>query len=94
VQYDFDAARKVSSIAVYWFDDTGAGNCRVPQSARLLYKSGNDWKPVSGAAEIGVKKDAWNSVSFPAVEATALRLEVKLQPEFSGGILEWKVTGD
>jgi DUF1680 family protein len=91
VQYDFDAARKVSGVAVYWFDDTGAGSCRVPQSARLLYKSGNDWKPVSGAAEIGVKKDAWNSVSFPTVEATALRLEVKLQPEFSGGILEWRI---
>lgn len=92
VQYDFKAPRKVSNIAVYWFDDSGTGSCRVPQSARLFYKSGADWKPVAGAAEIGVKKDTWNRVSFPAVDAAALRIEVELQPEFSGGILEWRIT--
>jgi hypothetical protein len=30
-------------------------------------------------------------VEFPAVETTALRLEVQLQRQFSGGILEWKI---
>jgi hypothetical protein len=30
-------------------------------------------------------------VEFPAVETTALRIEVQLAHEFSGGILEWKV---
>ncbi len=92
VQYDLDKPRKVSRVSVYWFDDTGDGQCRVPQTGKLLYKAGGDWKPVPGANDFGVKKDAWNNVQFPAIETTALRLEVQLQPEFSGGILEWKIT--
>ena len=91
VQYDFERPQKVSRVSVYWFDDTGAGSCRVPASWRLLYKSGGDWKPVEGANEYGVKKDAWNRARFPAVETTALRVEVWLLPDFSGGILEWRL---
>ncbi len=91
VQYDFAAPKKISSTEVYWFDDTGHGECRVPASARLLYKSGDAWKPVTATAEFGVKKDGWNSVEFPAVETTALRIEVQLQNNFSGGVLEWKI---
>lgn len=92
VQYDFAAPRKVSGMAVYWFDDTGAGSCRVPQSARLLHAVGGEWKTVPGAAAVGVKKDAWNHLQFPALEVSRLRLEAQLQPKFSGGILEWKIT--
>ena len=29
---DFGKDRKVSGVEVYWFDDTGSGNCRAPQS--------------------------------------------------------------
>lgn len=32
VQYDFAAPKKISSAEVYWFDDAGEGQCRVPQS--------------------------------------------------------------
>ncbi len=92
VQYDFAQPRKVSRVSVYWFDDTGAGSCRVPQSWRLLCKSGNDWKPVEGAEEFGVKKDAWNRVGFPAITTTGLRIEAQLAPDVSGGILEWRVS--
>ncbi len=91
VQYDFAAARKVSSAQVYWFDDTGAGECRVPASWQLLYKVGDVWKPVEATSGFGVKKDRWNSVELQAVEATALRITVQLEPQFSGGILEWKI---
>ena len=81
----------LSRSAVYWFDDRGRGGCRVPKSWRLLYKAGNEWKPVEGIAEYGTKRDQYNEVSFPPVETAVLRLEVKLQPGFSGGILQWKV---
>jgi hypothetical protein len=91
VQYDFDKARKVSGVKVYWFDDTGAGQCRVPASWKVFYQAGNEWKPVEAETEPGVKADAWNEVKFKAVEATGLRLEVQLQDKYSGGILEWKV---
>ena len=76
---------------MYWFDDTGEGQCRVPESWRLLYKKDNAWVPVGTAADFQVKKDGWNRVEFPAVATTQLRIEVQLQPQFSGGILEWKV---
>ena len=34
VSYRFPAPRRLSSSAVYWFDDTGRGQCRVPASWR------------------------------------------------------------
>ncbi|MBK9139895.1 MAG: glycoside hydrolase family 127 protein [Verrucomicrobia bacterium] len=90
VQFDFGQPRKVGGVSVYWFDDTGAGQCRVPASARLLARRGDTWLPVPGAG-IDTRRDGWNTTEFPPVETTALRLEVQLQPGFSGGILEWKV---
>lgn len=91
VQYDFAASKKISSTEVYWFDDTGHGQCRVPKSWRLLYKAGDTWKPVDAIDHFGVKKDGWNRVEFSSVETTALRLEVQLQNDFSSGVLEWKI---
>lgn len=91
VQYDFAKPAKVSTAGVYWFDDTGRGACRVPASWKLLYKSGDEWKPVEATGALGVEKDQYNTVAFTPVETDALRLEVQLQPEWSGGILEWKV---
>jgi hypothetical protein len=63
----------------------------VPQSWRLLYRSGSDWKPVAGAHEFGTKPDQFNRVPFDLIETTGLRIEVQLQPDRSGGILEWRV---
>jgi hypothetical protein len=91
VQYNYDKPRKVSGVAVYWFDDTGSGSCRVPKSWQLLYRDGEAWKPVKAKGEFGVKRDTYNRVDFEPVSATGLRIEVELQPEVSGGILEWKV---
>ena len=91
VQYDFDAAKTISQAGVYWFDDTGVGRCRVPASARLLYKTGEEWKPVPGGS-IGLKANTMNRVTFAPVTTTSLRIDTQLQPQFSGGILEWEVT--
>ncbi|HTL18705.1 MAG TPA: beta-L-arabinofuranosidase domain-containing protein, partial [Patescibacteria group bacterium] len=91
VQYDFGKPRDISSVQVYWFDDTGAGSCRVPQSWKLLYQQGEQWKPVEPSSDFGTKLDGYNKVEFKPVQTTGLRLEVQLQPGFSGGILEWKL---
>ena len=91
MEYDFDKPRELKSAEVYWFDDTGKGKCRVPQSWRLLTKEGNDWKPVAGAGSYGVERDKFNRVDFIPIKTTAIRLEAHLQPDFSAGILEWKV---
>jgi hypothetical protein len=91
VQFDFDQAKKVSSVEVYWFDDTGAGQCRIPKAWRVLYRAAAEWKPVANAQSQTLSKDAWNRMTFDPVDTSALRLEVELQPGFSGGILEWRV---
>ena len=91
VQYDFRKPAKVGSVEVYWFDDTGRGQCRVPASWKLLHKDGKTWKPIQAKGKFGTAKDKFNKVAFEPVSTKALRLEVKLQANFSGGILEWRV---
>jgi hypothetical protein len=91
VQYDFAQPKQIKRVEVYWFDDTGVGQCRVPKTWRVLYRDGEQWKPVANPSPCGVEKDRFNRVTFEAVTTRGLRLEVELQPDFSGGILEWRV---
>jgi len=91
LQYDFKQAKKVTGIAVYWFDDTGAGQCRIPKAARLMRKTAGGWEPVKDAESLDPARDRWTEAKFDPVETTALRLEVDLQPGFSAGVLEWKL---
>lgn len=92
VQYDFDKPMAVSSASIYWFDDTvQKGGCKLPKTWRLLYKDGKDWKPVADANEYPVARDKFCDVKFKEVTTPALRLEVQLEKDYSGGILEWRV---
>ena len=91
VQYEFAKPARVSSVEVYWFDDEGVGSCRVPQSCTLTWFDGAQWQPVTHLSGIDVAKDRFNRATFDAVTASSLRLEVQLQPNYSGGILEWRV---
>jgi DUF1680 family protein len=95
VAYQFPEPRRLASAAVYWFDDTGVGRCRVPASWRLLWRDGSDWKEVrlADGAAYGTAQDRFNEVAFEPVTTRELKLEVRLQPDFSGGILEWTVSG-
>lgn len=90
VEYAFNQTATVSEVELYWFDDTGSGQCRVPQSWRLLYKDGGNWKPVETSETFGVEKDRYNKLTFKPVMTEGLRLEVTLQPTWSAGIQEWK----
>jgi DUF1680 family protein len=91
VQYDFAAPARVSEVEVYWFDDTGRGECRVPASWQVFYKIGDTWKLVANTGPYGVEKDQFNPVRFKPVRTTALKLEIQLPEKFSAGIHEWKV---
>jgi uncharacterized protein len=91
VQYDLPAAMRVSAVELYWFDDTGHGGCRVPASWSCVYRDGKEWKPVTTDTIGGVEKNKFNRLTFQPVTTEALRIEVKLQNGFSGGVLEWKV---
>ncbi len=91
VQYDFKKPETVSKAEVYWFDDTGIGECRLPKSWRILYKDEDQWKPVENTGPYGVEKDRYNVVTFKPIATNGLRLEVQLVPDYSAGIYEWKV---
>jgi len=91
LEYDFAHATAISQAAVYWYDDTGHGEVRVPASWRVLVKDGEDWRPVTALSPYGVARDQSNIVRFTAVTTAAVRIEVVLQPEWSGGVLEWTV---
>jgi uncharacterized protein len=91
VEYAFQKPSRISRLEVYWFDDTGRGQVRVPASWRVLYKQGDAWKPLESGDANGVAKDRFNTITFTPITTTALRLEVTMQPGFSAGIQEWKV---
>ena len=91
IQYDLGTATSVSSVQVYWFDDTGKGGCRLPKSWKVLYRDGEQWKDVAVLSEFPVVLDGFCLANFKPVTTDALRVEVQLQPGFSGGILEMQV---
>lgn len=92
VQYDFEHPRKISSVDVYWFDDSShGGDCRAPASWKLLYRVGPDWRVVSNASGCGIALNQYNHVTFEAVATSALRIEVRLEDQLCAGLLEWKV---
>ena len=89
VQCDYYKPKTASSVSVYWFDDKGT--IRMPTSWRLLYKSGEEWKPVAQASGFGVEKDRYNRVTFKPVTTTGLRIEAAMQEGHTGGIHRWKI---
>jgi hypothetical protein len=91
VSWNFDEPRKVSACEVYWFDDTGGGACRVPASWKLFYREGAGWKEVRGGSGFGTEHDRFNRAAFEPVETEALKIEARLRPDVSGGILEWRL---
>jgi hypothetical protein len=94
VQLTYPSAITTGAVSVYWFDDTGTGQCRTPQSWQVQYRNASGaWVPVSGASASGTATNTFNRVTFTAVSTTALRLAVQLKAGVSAGILEWRVEG-
>ena len=92
IAWAFNEPRRIGFCEVYWYDDTGAGECRVPRSWTLEYRpaAGEAWQSIQ-ADSFGVARDRFNRVTFDPVEAVAVRIRVELQSGFSGGILEWRL---
>ena len=76
---------------MYWFDDTGIGQCRTPESWKVWYRDGEAWREAKLIGKAGTDTDQFNAVVFEPVMTGELKIEVKLREGFSGGILEWKV---
>ena len=91
VEYDFGEPREISTVEVYWFDDTGRGECRLPASWKVLYLVEGEWKSVWSEEEYGVELDTYNEVIFETVRTQQVRLEVQLQEGWAAGVHEWRV---
>jgi hypothetical protein len=91
VQYDFVKPAHVSTVEVYWFDDTGIGECRMPISWQLFYRKDGEWKPVTNPSGYGCEPNQYNQTTFDQVETDGLRLQAQMPDHFSSGILQWRV---
>ena len=88
VRFDFAKPERVSRVKVYWFDDGPFGGCRVPDEWTVEYLSGGSWRKVATASPLAVTKDAWNIAEMSPVTASGIRINVRLNKEFSSGIHE------
>jgi hypothetical protein len=76
-------------VKVYWFDDTGRGQCKVPKSWRVLYRDDQgNFKPAINNTPHTVKKDTFNKVGFEPVRTNGVKIEIVLQDEWSAGVQE------
>lgn len=91
VEYDFEKPETISKTKVYWYDDGPEGGCRIPDSWEILSLTGNMWESVKPQAPYKVTKDGWDSLVFNPVNASAIKIKVKLNKDFSSGIYEWIV---
>ncbi len=93
VRYDFTNPRKLSEVSIWWFDDTGVGQCRLPKAFELqfLAADGKTWSPVSDPTGGAIALNAPSVLRFSAIETRALRLNITLPDGMSTGILEWTV---
>ncbi len=92
VAMEFEKPAKVGSMVVSWFDDTGNGECRVPDSWSLYYQDdAGAWKPVEQASGFPTRKTEPIEVKFKAVTTRAMRIEIQQPKDFSCGLYEWEV---
>ena len=88
IQYDFPNPTRVSSAEVYWFAQR---DVKAPADWKLLYREGDEWKPVHAKGAYRTALDKFNQVTFDPVDTSSLRLVLQLQTHYSAGIEEWQV---
>lgn len=91
VIYRFNKVETLSESSVYWLKDTPGGECNLPESWKLYYDLNGKWIPVETIGNYPIEADKLNKIEFKPVKTASLKLEVKLQKEFSAGIHEWSV---
>lgn len=88
VQFDFEKKEEISAVKVYWFDDTGIGSCRVPESWKIFYMQNREWRPVENPNAFGIETDLYNITRFDLIETSAIKIEIQMQQGFSSGLQE------
>jgi DUF1680 family protein len=89
-EFTFPVAASISEFDVFFFDDSGRGECKVPASWTLSYKDGDAWKPVAATTPYAKAANRFNTLRFAPVTTTALRVDMQLQKEWSAGIQQWQ----
>jgi hypothetical protein len=89
LQFEWDVKHEISSVKVYWFDDTGRGECHLPKSWKVLYRdTEGNFKTVDNTTPYLTKKDTFNKVIFKPVKTNGIKIEIILQDKLSAGVQE------
>ena len=86
VQYTFPDRNEISKVEVFWI--------QPPQSWRVLYQDGGEWKPVTAKGAYGATPNAFTSVEFAPVTTMAVRIEATMAKDASVTMAEWRVGAD
>ncbi|MFD4676002.1 glycoside hydrolase family 43 protein [Lentzea sp. NPDC058450] len=88
LEYTWPSAQQVSRTSVYWFDDNQGID--LPASCRLQYWTGTAYADVPGQSSCATAANTFNTVTFPTVSTTRLRLNITARADLSTGVLEWQ----
>ena len=86
IEYTFGEEQSVSEISVYFYRSAAIP---LPTTFSVQYWDGSAWQNVTGADALTIAADTFNTLSFDAVNTTALRLVLKGAGPM--GIIEWSV---
>jgi DUF1680 family protein len=89
VQYEWTLPISTRRMDVYWFDDHGG--VRLPKACRMKYWNGSAYVEIPDATPLGLAESRFNTMTFPEVTTTKLRLEFDGNGDASTGILDWRV---
>ncbi|MGS2648227.1 discoidin domain-containing protein [Streptosporangium sp. G12] len=84
-------ARTLNRADVYFFDDEDGID--MPASWKLQYWNGTAYADVPGASSHGLAKNQYNTVTFPALSTTRLRVLLTATGTSSVGLLEVRAYG-
>ncbi|MFF3444960.1 discoidin domain-containing protein, partial [Streptosporangium sp. NPDC002721] len=87
----WSSARTLNRADVYFFDDEDGID--MPASWKLQYWNGTAYTDVPGASSYGVTKNQYNTVTFPNLSTTRLRVLLTATGTSSVGLLEVKAYG-
>ena len=78
IGYRFDKSETVSSVEVYWlaFEHYDV-IYKAPESWKLFYKEGSEWKEVKNPSDYGTEIDKYNKVTFDPVLTTELKAQLQ-----------------
>jgi beta-xylosidase len=88
IEYTWPSARSINRTSVYWFDDDQGID--LPASCRVQYWTGTAYADVPGQSSCGTAANTFNSITFPTVSTTRLRLSITARAGNSTGVLEWQ----